>query len=62
MPPKATKEVSVKEADQKAAAAKSKADCEKGILDEAQKLFKSETHSIQQMMAYCKQMSKVSGK
>lgn len=58
--PKATKETKVKEADKKAAQAKSKGDCEKAILAEAMKLESGETHSIQQMMAYCRQLKKLS--
>lgn len=59
---KANKEVTVKEADQKASEAKSKQACEQGILSEALRLYKKETHSIQQMLAYCRQMDSMNKK
>ena len=53
------KEVTIKDADVKAQNAKTKEHCLKGIQDEAQRLYKNETHSIQQMMAYCRQLEKL---
>lgn len=57
---KPTKEVKVKDADEKAKKL-NKADCQKGIMDEAMKLYRGETHSIQQMMAYARQLVKLDG-
>jgi len=59
---KVNKEVTVKEADAKALDAKTVEHCMKGIYDEAMKLHKKETHSIQQMMAYCRQLEKIESK
>ena len=56
---KANKETTVKEADVKAQDAKTKEHCLKGIYDEAMKLHKKQTHSIQQMLAYCRQLDKL---
>ena len=55
---KPTKEVTVSEAEKKAAEAKSKQDCVDGILAEARKLESGETHSVQQLMAYVRQLKK----
>ena len=61
-PKKSNKEVTVKEADEKAQDAKTIEHCMKGIYDEAMKLHKNETHSIQQMMAYYRQLEKIESK
>ena len=47
------KEITVKEAKEKAALAKSKEQAEKGIKEEVKKLYKKQTHSIQQLLAHC---------
>lgn len=59
---KSNKEVTVKEADAKAQNAKTREHCMKGILEEAMKLHNKKTHSIQQMMAYCRQLEKLEKK
>ncbi len=59
MSKKPTKEVTVKEADAKAQGAKTKQACEEGILAEALKLYNKETHSVQPMFAYCRQLKKI---
>jgi hypothetical protein len=58
MAKKQNKEVTVKEANEKAAK-KSEADCKAGIMDEALKLYRKETHSVQQMLAYARQLDKM---
>jgi len=52
------KETTVKAADQKAALVKAKADLEELILAEAMALTDGKQHSVQQMMAYCRQLKK----
>ena len=59
---KSNKETTVKEADAKAQDAKSKEHCLKGIHEEAMNLLDNKTHSIQQMMAYCRQLRKLEKK
>lgn len=58
---KANKEVTVKEADQKAQNAKTKEAAAMGIMKEALKLYRKETHSIQQMLAFCRALDKLGG-
>jgi len=53
-----TKETTVKDADKKAGDVKSKADLEKLVLAEAMKITDGTEHSVQQMMAYCRQLKK----
>ena len=52
------KEKTVKEAEKTATEIKSKADCEKAILAEAMRLTEGKEHSMQQLMAYCRQLKK----
>ena len=53
------KDQTKKEAESVAAGLKSKGDCEKAILKEAMKLESGEQHSIQQLLAYARQLKKV---
>ena len=53
------KDQTKKEAEAAAAALKSKGDCEKAIIKEAMRLESGEQHSIQQLVAYAKQLKKV---
>ncbi len=55
---KSNKETTVKAADAKAAAVKNKADLEKLVMEEAHALTDGKTHSVQQLMAYCRQLKK----
>lgn len=57
---KANKETTVKEADAKAQKLNEQK-CKEGIFEEALKLYRKETHSVQQMLAYVRQLDK-SGK
>lgn len=54
---KANKETTVKAANEKAKAAR-KEDLAKLVVQEAMKVTSGEQHSVQQMMAYCRQMKK----
>lgn len=53
---KPTKEITVKEANEKAKDAKGEDACKKGVFEEAVKLYRNETHSIQQLLAYVRQL------
>lgn len=55
--PKENKETPVKVADEKANAAQ-KGDLQKLVLQEAMKITEGKEHSVQQMMAYCRQLKK----
>lgn len=57
---KPTKETPISKANEKAAEKKNKDACREGILDEAMKLERGEQHSIQQMLAYVRQLKKLS--
>ena len=59
---KVTKETTVKEADKNAADAKNASDAREAIVKEAMKLHDKKEHSIQQMLAYCRQLAKYSKK
>lgn len=54
---KDNKETTVKTADEKAAAA-NKTDLEKLVLAECMALTEGKTHSVQQLMAYCRRLKK----
>lgn len=56
------KDVTVKAADAQAGGARSVADCEKGIVVEALKLFRGQAVDVQGVFAYCRQLEKVSKK
>lgn len=56
------KETTKNEAEVKAATKKSIEDCKQGILDEAEKLASGDQHSIQQLLAYQRQLNKFSKK
>jgi len=56
---KPNKEVTVKEADVKAQKAKSKEACKEGLYEECLKLYRKETHSIQQLLAYARQLDQL---
>lgn len=55
---KVTKEVTAKEAAEKAAKANEHA-CKEGIFVEAHKLAHGKTHSVQQLIAYARQLEKM---
>lgn len=55
---KATKETTVKEADKKAEQAKNANDCKDAIVAEAKKIESGEEHSVQQMLAFVRQLKK----
>lgn len=54
------KDTTVKDADSKAQKMNEQK-CKEGIFEEALKLYRQETHSVQQMLAYVRQLDK-SGK
>ena len=55
---KADKEPTVKSAEEKASKAKTKVEIEKLILQEAMHITDAKTNSVQQLMAYCRQLKK----
>lgn len=54
---KANKEVTVKEANEKAQKSSEQC-CVEGIIKEAVKLYRQQTHSVQQLLAYVRQLDK----
>lgn len=58
----ARKEITKNEAEAKAAKLKAAEECKQGILDEAEKLTSGEQHSLQQLMAYQRQLNKLQPK
>lgn len=55
----AKKDTTVKEADVKAASMKQKSELEKAVMAEAMALTEGKQHSVQQLMAYCRQLKKM---
>lgn len=55
----AKKDTTVKEAEAKAVAMKHKGDLEKAVMAEAMALTEGKVHSVQQLMAYCRQLKKM---